>query len=91
MGTDHAQNFKDRSDAVRELLEAAQFSLTDTGGGVEQFLKADETGAYMIVTNSEGEPPSSLDESCILGSYSPEGDQLRMETFPNLRSAVKPA
>lgn len=79
------------NEPIRSLIEGAGFSLTNTGGGIEQYLKTNPDGTYLIITDAEGEQPTSIMASCVVGFYSAEGDSIKFESCENLHDALRVA
>lgn len=51
------------------LGELHGFHLTDTGGGVEQLVKAYQDGEQCIISSSDGEVPERLDQEMMICYY----------------------
>lgn len=84
-----ANNSREQEEAVHKMVEASGFQLTDTGGGIEQYLLTMPNGSYAIITNAEGDVPTTPSQPCVIGFYSSEGESLRFENAPNLAEAIK--
>lgn len=55
---------------LSELVERHGFTITDTGGGLEQLLRSSDDGeSWLIITSADGEVPTMLAAPCTLGRY----------------------
>lgn len=71
---------------VAELLVERGFNLTDTGGGIEQWLSLDEpTGRYTIVTDEQGEQPVDASAPVTVGFYDGSGEVIESRRYESLR------
>lgn len=71
---------------VAELLRESRFSLTDTGGGIVQWLfDHAPTGRYTIVTDEEGEQPSDASAPVVVGRYDESGELVENRRYASLR------
>lgn len=72
---------------VAELLVERGFSLTDTGGGIEQWLLHHApTGRYSIVTDEQGEQPVERSRPVMVGQYDESGDLIESRSYASLRA-----
>lgn len=75
---------------VAELLLECGFSLTDTGGGIEQWLSHDErTGRYTIVTDEQGEQPVDASAPVTVGFYDGSGEVIESTRFESLQGFLQ--
>jgi len=75
---------------VAELLLECGFSLTDTGGGIEQWLSHDErTGRYTIVTDEQGEQPVDASALVTVGRYDESGELIESRRYESLREFLE--
>jgi hypothetical protein len=70
---------------VSELLVERGFSLTDTGGGIEQWLLHNApSGRYTIVTYEQGEQPLDVSSPVTVGQYDESGDIIESRSYASL-------
>lgn len=78
------------NNSAHNALTELWFHLTDTGGGVEQFTWFHEpSGRYRIISTTNGEVPTSMDEPVMVCDYDDGGQTIgEPVTYSTLTEAL---